>query len=154
MKNEKILNLTKKVRSVCERFACSDDASAFDFWRDPDLGCMCAIASMTLAKVLRKFGYRVNVVNGKFRDNYAFNNNVGYDHCWVEYGTNIIDITATQFQIKDEIFICKAGNNCHYIKGIVKNSVENFSNWDISQRPDKRIVSLLVNNSLNEIQGV
>lgn len=143
--NKEIIKISQVVRNICEQFAFSKNAKDFDFYKRKDLSCMCAIASMALAKVLRKFKIKANVVDGSFiydQSNHTFG------HCWVECGNHIIDITATQFKIYQDIFITHKRNNLNYIKGIIKNKIIYFSDWPNTQQPNDNIVRRLVNNSL------
>lgn len=72
-----------------------------------DLSCLCAISSYFLVILGKRLGYNLALVEGL-----AFDDDIkmlqyeadeetcapGANHCWVEHGGKIIDITATQFE--------------------------------------------------------
>lgn len=68
-----------------------------------DLKGACARASYLLQKALELNGIKVVFVLGQYSDEPKF----GWDHCWVEIDHFIVDITATQFKIDDEVYICQ-----------------------------------------------
>jgi hypothetical protein len=152
-KNLKIKKIASIVRTVCERFAMSEKSKSFDFHKDPDLSCMCAIASATLYNVLNKNGYRqIKLYQGKFN---------GDTHCWVEDArNNIIDITATQFRIYNYVIrpveIINKNHNLriHYDNKILIPSLnsEIIQDWPDEQRADEALIDVLVNKSIKRIK--
>ena len=71
------------------------------FFRD-DWECMCAIASETLVRVLSVFGHNAHLVLGEYvvRDRKRGPESWGeaaYEHCWVQIGDYVLDLTETQF---------------------------------------------------------
>lgn len=126
----KIRAIASRVRRKCEAFAMSSAASNYDFHNNDDLSCMCAVASFVLAEALKKQGIKCNVIHGNFWEG-------GWDrgeHCWVEVGRNIVDITATQFLPDGPKVYIVSKKNRQYRRGEVKNHYSQFKNW-YSQRP-------------------
>ena len=73
---------------------------------DYDPQAMCKEISEDLARELEKQGFQAHVVRGTFRIDQSFDDADGVDllnptHYWVQVGSNILDITAQQFQ--DEV---------------------------------------------------
>lgn len=135
-----IFSIANKVRKQCEIFASSPAAKNYDFYRSKgiknNLSCMCAIASYTLVKVFRAKGIRCKLVRGKF-DEYNY-------HCWVETCNKIVDITATQFHIRESVYITSRDNKLYRKLSIVRSPVD-LRDWG-NQRPanelTKKILSI------------
>ena len=76
-----------------------------DTYNGNDLSTYCGISSYFLCMVGQKFGYHFDLVEGLAFDSRLTDYNWGEEdidpfesnHCWVEYGNLIIDLTATQF---------------------------------------------------------
>ena len=63
---------------------------------------------------------------GTFEDELREHNEFSHGHCWVEFEGKIIDITATQFGIKDKVFITDKNDSryeCHH-KSIERSEQE------------------------------
>jgi hypothetical protein len=104
-----------------------------------DLCGACAICSVALCKSLKKFGYKPDLVNGMY-EGYAC-------HCWVELDGKIYDITATQFGLKDKVFITDVDDFNYLEKEYINNVEEFFKKWVGEQKPYKyRIEKLLVDD--------
>lgn len=71
----------------------------------PDLETACAVASYRLAKALQEKGLPAVLVQGLF---FRPQNDWGLDHCWVEIAGQILDVTATQFNVKEKVLIVPA----------------------------------------------
>ena len=83
----------------------------------------CGLASITLFDKL-KSKYNLNVIFGSYKKE---------PHCWLEYNNLIIDLTATQFNIKKEVYIAKYN---HKYKAIAKvTSVKFFKLWNSFANP-------------------
>jgi len=73
-----------------------------------DFGCLCAIVSETLGRVLRKLGYSAVLVQGYFDRINA--------HCWLDLDNGtIIDATASQFKYKGEVLLTTARKSQSYV---------------------------------------
>ena len=124
--DEKVIEIAKRVREKCEKFAMSEDAREYDFYKCEDLACMCAVASHHLWRTLQKAGYDCNFIEGEW----------DYDvcHCWVEIDDHILDVTATQFyNITEKVYLTKIGDTEYYVKG---NKYDEMVDWDLpSQTP-------------------
>lgn len=123
MKNLRVIALG--VRKKCEKFALSNASINYDFHNQNDLACMCAVASFVLAEALRKNGIKCNVLYGKF---HLPKRNWGSEHCWVEVGRKIVDITATQFQDLPKVYIV-SNKSGQYRGGVVQNNYDQFDSW-------------------------
>jgi hypothetical protein len=88
MKNQAlVLEAAKVAREKAEQIA---EQELFN----EDLEGLCARASAILFSELRKRNIYARIC-------------LAYDHCFVVYDNHIVDVTATQFNIQDKIFICK-----------------------------------------------
>lgn len=103
---------------------------------DSNLAGLCAIASFALKKELEKNGYEAQLIRGGFQDAWG-------GHCWVECEGEIIDITATQFQIAEKVLIVPADDPRYEDKVIVKTR-NSFRNWPLVQKPLDTHVSKLL----------
>lgn len=132
--------IAEKVRKSCERFAKSNASKDYDFHNSDCLGCMCAVASFTLAHALKRNGIHCDVVHGCFyNDDGRFNG----EHCWVEIGPEIVDITATQFYPNwQKVHIVEKGSP-NYRFGKVKNDHRLFKNW-LCQRPSPTVAKKIL----------
>lgn len=113
-----------------------DNEHLFKSWRrGPGLGGMCGVASMILSGQLKQRGIQNKVVWGDFED--PFNG-----HVWVETKTHIVDITATQFDKRNRVYIIKKGHPqyIYTIGGSGRKAEQGiFKKWDISEQ-DKRLI--------------
>jgi hypothetical protein len=67
--------------------------------RHQDLQCACGISAYITYLYFKKKGHEVKFMYQEDKDNNA--------HCWIEINKHIIDLTATQFGVTDEIFVIK-----------------------------------------------
>jgi hypothetical protein len=132
--NKQILKIAKKVRKIAHTFAMSPDSYRLDFHDRSDLRAMCAVASFALYNRLKNEGYDCVFVSGKFKD--------WNDHCWVEIDGCIVDITATQFGIEEDIFITPDYDDRYkpFNKRSKRKNIDNVSSlrksgWPKSQVP-------------------
>lgn len=79
------LDIAREVRKAVQVWARDSHDSNFDY---DTLRGACGLASYTLYRTLKAFGYHPEFVHDE-DDHDA--------HCWVELGDEAIDITATQF---------------------------------------------------------
>jgi hypothetical protein len=115
------INLRKFISPILAR-GCA-------FWGDDWCG-LCAISSFTLTRVLKDLGFKSSLVVGKF-------DSVD-DHCWVEYGGKIIDLTCKQFG-GPKILITNEEKWLHMYVEFSRGAAalrEIKRNWPREQRPD------------------
>lgn len=94
---------------------------------DKDLAGACAVASYYLNQKLRRFNIPSQFIRGTYNR---------FDHCWVDIGyQNIIDITATQFRIKDEVYFTTYKDNSAYLLKSVGFRQNEFWDWPSYQHP-------------------
>lgn len=110
-----------------------------DFGDLEDLDCLCGICSMALKNLFIKSGYSAKVIYGFFDEE----NN----HCWVESGNFIFDITATQFgfprKLQRKVVKLKIGSPLYkkyYFPQKEYVSVRSFRDWPIEQKPTKKVM--------------
>lgn len=87
------------VRDEIQSFVITQSPMDFD---SESLQGACGIASLLLNRVLRRLGVKSEFVMGCYKDDWGDEN-----HCWVEIPelNRVVDITATQFGVSDEVFI-------------------------------------------------
>lgn len=117
--NKKIISIAEAVRMRCEVFAESSQSGDYDFHKQRDLACMCAVASFALHTALKRNGIKTRVAYGQFD---------GMDHCWIEYRDLIIDITATQFGMSRIHVVNK--HNAMYQKEKTFDKYSRFFHWE------------------------
>jgi hypothetical protein len=144
----KLIEIAKSVRERFENSIIRSYDGLFEL--DPEdkqeLGGRCHLASRVLYKEARKSGLKVKMCTGWFENDFSAGG-----HCWIEFEGKIIDITATQFGIKDKIFITDVNDSrydCHH-KSVGRSEqeyggdhldVENdrfitqFDNYDITKK--------------------
>ena len=97
---KKMIAIATTARQLTERFA-KEHSGIGDRW---NLECYCAIGSKILKLLEEKYGYDVTFVQGQYGSDFI--TTPGYlNHCWTEYNSRIIDVTATQFGIKEKVHI-------------------------------------------------
>ena len=84
------------VRRVCDAYTKEHDLNT-------TLSGLCCTASFALYKTFRHFGYASYVVGGSYRHLTSYTAFVS--HYWLVSGYNIIDITATQFGVRNKVLI-------------------------------------------------
>lgn len=102
--DKRLKTIVAATREEMESFARKHTYIGFQ-GSDLDLSCYCAIASYFLVMVGRKLGYKLTLVEGiAFEgpppdcDEDDDEENVdNANHCWVEHGGKIIDLSAMQF---------------------------------------------------------
>ena len=83
---KKLIALGKKIHNAL--LNCKDGD-----WTSPNLECACAVGSYCFMLAARKY----------LKIKMAFKASDG--HCWLEYNNKIYDVTATQFGIKEKVFV-------------------------------------------------
>ncbi len=107
--------IAKIVRIIVEKNAAND--GSISCWSD--LSGACGYASYGLHKVLPESELVMGIYKGE-------------THAWVELGDKIIDITATQFDIRDKVYIVKkGGKRSENYKSIHRGeeAIINISKW-------------------------
>lgn len=128
-KKTKPETLAKQVRNNLKSFIC-DKPSSFD----SNFFCACAVASYTLWKVLLSKGYSAKFVRGFYR---------GDNHCFVICNNQIIDITATQFDIREEVYITDSNDNRYDLIDEDSDALNYLNdNWPSDQIPQSYVEEL------------
>ena len=138
---KELVDIAREVRKRCEEFSFSEKARDYDFYMQADLSCMCGVASFALSVALDGENIINRVFCGEYRRNINDDWKFGETHCWVCVNGRIVDITATQFGVKEKVHIVSACNR-HYIKGKVVN-FDDFKDWD-RQKPSVELVSKII----------
>ena len=142
----------EKIRLACEQFAQSEHAKSFDFYQDKALPCMCAIASFALQKYLTSKGFTSMVYvgdyyqgkHGKSKNGLPFGYWSGEEiHCWVECGQFIVDITATQFGVKNKVVIIKDRSRYYTLRKL--KTIHGLRGWVDNQKPYVKIIRTILN---------
>lgn len=142
-----LLKAAIHVRNEIEDFVFGQDRFNFD---PENLQGACAIASYTLHRTLNNLHIPNRFVMGWFRDKWSNDEN----HCWLEVGEHIVDITATQFGISDKVYVTKPGFpyivSCY--DDIALNKLRLF--W-VSQGPTKykNVLHRIANITVKEVQN-
>ena len=101
-----------------------------------DLSEYCAIASHFLVSIAKRYGYKLNLIEGVAFEPCDYDFDIDTNHCWVQYKGKIIDLTATQFGVKTKIHVVDDTNkNYHTVKrnqAVIK-SMKN--DWPREQTP-------------------
>src|ERR1035437_599095 len=137
---KKQLELANQLRETAEDLVESQKYG-FDYF-DPDLECLCAIWSVALQRIFDQNGIESEVICGEFR-------NKDLTHCWVETGTHIIDITATQFKKMSKrkvVFLDKNDEEAKdlYRNGEVVEKPKYFHKWPDEQKPTKAKIEKII----------
>ena len=128
-----VIRIASKVRKQCEQYVSMDSSGYFN----EKLACFCAVGSGALFHALSKGGFKPLFVRG----NYLYNGKDNWtQHCWVQLGDAIVDITATQFGELPEVLVCSLHDGHYYNLEQFDQWIEiqvALQNWDL-QRPTKR----------------
>lgn len=137
--DDKIIELSLKVRDEIEKFAIKNKSVG----NPVTLRCYCAIASYSLNKTFKKFKLDSHFITGFY---YDLTDNSKSCHCWVELNDSIIDITATQFNIKNRVHVVSAKTE-DYIEDLRNRQATRYinENW---------IPNQTVKHNLNEIKEI
>jgi len=146
----KLRAIAYEVRKQCEKFARSSRSSQYDFHGNDDLECMCAVASYTLCTELEKHGISCQMVCGEFCEPDYCNfdeNSLQANHCWVECGDLVVDVTATQFGSYRRVVITRTelgmGKNFHSMY-YGDDAMYETSTWECSQRPNDSLAAKIM----------
>lgn len=93
-----------------------------------DLHGACGICSMALKESIEKIIPEAKpiVVHGLFRK-------INW-HCWVEINGSIIDVTATQFGVKEKVLITESQDE-RYNPNVLVHNFEHFHDWQQPYKP-------------------
>ena len=101
---QKIFEVLPKFRQAVKSFTNSHLSANLDCHKRKDLKCSCAISSHAMGTLLEKMGYSPTIVFGVYDENDTKPTDwIDINHCWIELGDHIIDVTATQFGVEEEI---------------------------------------------------
>lgn len=137
MLDPKIKRLAKGVRKACEKLAFSKQALPFDFYREKDLTCMCAVASKFLFDCLKDNSFKPILVAGHWN---KLDGDLETNHCWIEVDNHLIDLTATQINIKEKVVILplQKTKRAYTLKNKMRTLKEiknEFKGWSDAQSP-------------------
>lgn len=152
---KQIKKILPKFRESLKLFVNSPAARGLDCYEEEkDLCCSCAISSHALGTLLEKKGYSPSIIIGVYNDRKRPVEEITADiinHCWVEVGGRIIDLTASQFDKKenDIVFIPTENSGKKFIP-IIRTSVKNMKkdviDWPTSQVPSLRNTRHILRN--------
>jgi len=81
--------------------------------------------------VAKKFGYELELIEGA-----AFQHpDYGINHCWTIFDNKIIDLTATQFNVKNKIHIVSIKNKEYTEVSRGKTAIKNVKEYWCDQSP-------------------
>ena len=90
------------------------------------LSGVCGIASYSLYRVYREHKYNAKLACGSFKN---------WPHAFLICDEFIVDITATQFGISDEVYISKSDSVNYKVKYINEQAIESLKRWPSSKQP-------------------
>jgi hypothetical protein len=106
------------------------------------LSGVCGIASYSLYRVYREHKYNAKLACGSFKD---------WPHAFLICDDFIIDITATQFGISDEVYITNSNSTDYKVQYINDRAIESLKRWPNSKQPFQYIkeIERLLSKHLN-----
>ena len=107
--SKKIVKIAFAARKLTEEFAKKHPTIG----NEKTLQGYCAIGSKILLLLAKKYKFEVTFIQGQYGKHY-YDNPYYLNHCWIEYNSRIIDITATQFNIKDSVYIVEKNHNYYH----------------------------------------
>jgi Zn-finger protein len=118
-------SIAKVAREEMELFA-KDNPSIGD---PITLYCYCAISSLFLQRLARKYGYNISFAQGE-----AFR---GSEHCWVVHNEKIYDITVTQFESNyPTVYVTNITNSKYKVERFNKDARKYIKDgWPEEQNP-------------------
>jgi hypothetical protein len=141
---KKLREIAEKIRKNCELYA--RHCAGYDApYKNPGNGLkgMCALASSALLMAFDYEGIRATLAGGRFCQD---EKKRGDAHYWVETGLYIIDITATQFGVKEKVLIASSPDPRYYLMDD-DIEVEHFEGWWADQRPTERKIERILDMS-------
>ena len=115
-----LIKIAKAARKEMEAFA-----PEVDIMGDVEtLACYCAISSYFLRYLARQFGYHLTLVEGAAFNDDEDDSYKRVNHCWAVYRGMVIDITATQFDVIEKVYITPVGSPDYYV--IRRSTEESF----------------------------
>jgi hypothetical protein len=100
--------LARRVRKAVVNIA-NGEPTSYDA-----LDSYCAIASHFFVSVAKRYGYKLDIVEGVAFERYDYDFEIDTNHCWVQYQGKIIDLTATQFGVRANIHIVNDTNKKYH----------------------------------------
>lgn len=143
---QKIESVLPKFRESLKLFVNSPVSSGLDCHKeDEDLSCSCAISSHALGTLLERKGFSPSVIVGVYNDSRKELDELSpndINHCWLEVGGKIIDLTASQFNRKEKeiVFISTENSGKKFIP-IIRTSVKSMKK-DVTDWPKQQVPSL------------
>ena len=126
--DKRLILIAHAARWEMEQFALRKDLHKYN---RSDLECLCAISSWFFMNLAKYFKYPMHMVIGQ------------YDwcgHCWNVYGSYHIDLTATQFDKHQRVYITRVGEDNNYkFECFYRNQSslvnETLNDWPVCQVP-------------------
>lgn len=139
---KKLQEIAAHIRRNCELYA--KHCAGYDApYRRGGLKGMCALASSALLLALEHKGIFGTLAGGRFCHNKKTR---GEAHYWVEVGNYIVDITATQFGVKEKVVITSSPDPRYFL---MDDDVEvrHFDGWWADQRPTAKKIERILDMS-------
>jgi len=102
---------------------------------DDDLSTYCAISSYVLMKIGYSFGYKFRLAEGVAFELGWHPTEEDINHCWLEIGDDIVDITATQFGRKEKVYIVRGTNESYKKFKSDEDALKSLRKWPSEQSP-------------------
>lgn len=107
------------------------------------LSGMCAIGAMALTRSLHEWKhYEAQMVLGKFRP--VKDHLTGGNHCWTIIGSRIIDVTATQFGVRNKVVNCRSVDPRYSPSRVISQVQSMPRGWPREQLPLKKLIDKLM----------
>jgi hypothetical protein len=149
-KDKKFKTLLLRIRNCVVQLSNSERSEKYDWHKKSDLKCACAITSIFVAEVLNRLGYDCKIIQGvyiyhpivKFKAKYSIDD---INHCWVEVGDIIVDLTASQFGESAILLMDKHWKFSPVRITQFKNfNCRHFNDWPKKQKPCKVVLKTLL----------
>ena len=115
-----IKQLGKQVRNRIKLF--NKEILSYELCRNYNLSGGCLMASYMLQYVLKNHDIKADLISGHYHGSY---------HWWVTVDDTIVDLTITQFGVKNKVYI--TSNNTGYKVGRYQS--KKFGGWPKRLRP-------------------
>lgn len=153
---DQIVTIAKAVRKEMVSFAKAEGSKIC--YEPRELDCLCAIASDFLVKVAEQFGFEVYLTEGIAFENISRDHPLTEqgNHMWVEWREFIIDITATQFGVREHVYMIGARSTTKYHAVLFGAEAEKSlrNRWPREQRPTAflKVLEQRTTNVIKDLQ--
>jgi len=125
-----IVKVSRITRELMEVFARSDESQ----YNNDDLSCLCGVSSWFNKVLASRLGFSLQCVQGVYvYDGYTIYDNP--NHCWNVYRGTIIDVTATQFGVRNKVHITSVGDSVYGEHYRMEDYNKFFKKWPTCQTP-------------------